>query len=183
MIEAIAFYSMAVVTLVGAVLVVTLRNTVHSALALGLSLSGVAGIFACLGADFLFAGQLLIYVGGIAILIVFVVMLLGRTSDLHLRQVNEQWAAALLICAISALGLWRMARHFLGATASASAGPTARPIGLLMLGDYAVPFELISLVLVAALLGAVFFSRKSTNDDAPPNGCQDHDAPAARKPA
>jgi NADH-quinone oxidoreductase subunit J len=166
MIETIAFYCMAAVALTGAVLVVSLRNTVHSALALGLSLSGVAGLFACLGADFLFAGQLLIYVGGIAILIVFVVMLLGRTSDLHLRQVNQQWAAALLVCAITGAGLWRLAGLFQHVAASLPAAATTRSIGLLMLGDYALPFELISLVLLAALLGAVFFSRKPADDDA-----------------
>ncbi len=160
MIEAIAFYCMAAVALTGAVMVVTLRNTVHSALALGLSLAGVAGLFACLGADFLFAGQLLIYVGGIAILIIFAVMLLGRASNLHLRQINQQWAAALLVCAITGAGLWRLVGIFRHTSSSAPATATTRSIGLLMLGDYALPFELISLVLLAALLGAVFFSRK-----------------------
>ena len=159
----IAFYSMAAIALAGALMVVTLRNTVHSALALGLSLSGVAGLFACLGADFLFAGQLLIYVGGIAILIVFVVMLLGRASDLHLRQVNEQWAAALLVCAITGAGLWRVSTLFGTAPSTVPAAATTRSIGLLMLGNYALPFELISLVLLAALLGAIFFSRKEAS--------------------
>ena len=168
MIETIAFYCMAAVALTGALLVVSLRNTVHSALALGLSLSGVAGLFAVLGADFLFAGQLLIYVGGIAILIVFVVMLLGRTSDLHLRQVNEQWAAALLVCGITGAGLWRLGSMFRHASSSVPGAATTRAIGLLMLGDYAVPFELISLVLMAALLGAVFFSRKSADEGEAP---------------
>ena len=162
MIDAIAFYSLAAVAIIGALLVVTLRDTVHSALALGLSLAGVAGIFATLGADFLFAGQLLIYVGGIAILIVFVVMLLGRASHARRRQVNQQWAAALLICAVTGLGLWHTAKLFLrtAAPAPGTATATTRAIGLLMLGDFAVPFELVSLVLLAALLGAIFFSRK-----------------------
>jgi len=160
MMEAIAFYVMAAVAVAGALLVVSLRNTVHSALALGLSLAGVAGVFACLSADFLFAAQLLIYVGGIAVLIVFVVMLLGRTSDLHLRQVNEQWAAAALVCAITGAGLWRLTAFFSAAPGGAPHAAQTRPIGLLMLGEYALPFELISLVLLAALLGAIFFSKK-----------------------
>ncbi|MBI5239803.1 MAG: NADH-quinone oxidoreductase subunit J [Elusimicrobia bacterium] len=160
MLETIAFYSMAAVAVAGALLVVTLRNTVHSALALGLSLAGVAGVFACLSADFLFAAQLLIYVGGIAILIVFVVMLLGRTTDLHNRQVNELWGAALLVCAITGAGLWRLTSFFGAGTGDTPHAAQTRAIGLLMLGEYAVPFELISLVLLAALLGAVFFSRK-----------------------
>ncbi len=161
MIEAIAFYTFAAVTLIGAFGVVTLRNTIYSALCLGLCLAGVAGIFANLGADFLFASQLLIYVGGIAILIVFAVMLLGRTSDLHLKQVNEQWAAAFLIGAVTWVGLWRAAKIFSHTPLPIpEAAKTTRAIGLLMMGDLAVPFEAISLVLLAALLGAVFFSRK-----------------------
>ncbi|MDD5657102.1 MAG: NADH-quinone oxidoreductase subunit J [Elusimicrobia bacterium] len=159
-VDAIAFYSMAAVAVTGAVLVVTLRNAVHSALALGLSLAGVAGIFAALGADFLFAAQLLIYVGAIAVLIVFVLMLLGRASDLRLRQVNQQWAAALLICAITGVGLFHLAKLFGGIGAAAASRPTTRPLGLLMLGDYVLCFELVSLVLLAALLGAIFFSHK-----------------------
>ena len=158
--ESIVFYSIAALVLAPALLVVTARNTAHAALCLGLSLAGVAGIFALLAADFLFAAQILIYVSGIAVLIVFVVMLLGRASDLHLRQVNNMWLAALLVCAISSAGLWRVARSFPGLAAPAKALPTTRPLGLLLLGDYAVPFELVSLVLVAALLGAVFFSHQ-----------------------
>ncbi len=158
MIEQAIFYSLAALVLACAVLVVTIRNTVHSALFLGLTLAGVAGIFAMLGADFLFAGQILIYVSGIAVLIMFVVMLLGRTSDLHLRQVNNQWLAGLLICGISMVGLWRVARLFPASLAPAAARPTTRSVGLLMMGDYALPFEVVSLVLLAALLGAIFFS-------------------------
>ena len=164
MIGSIAFYTFAAVTLVGALGVVVLRNTVHSALSLGLCLAGVAGIFANLGADFLFAGQLLIYVGGIAVLIVFAVMLLGRTSDLHLKQVNEQWAAAFLICAVTWVGLWRAAKIFAHITEQTPGTvKTTRAIGLLMMGDLVVPFEVISLVLLAALMGAVFFSHKENS--------------------
>ncbi|MBI5622628.1 MAG: NADH-quinone oxidoreductase subunit J [Elusimicrobia bacterium] len=160
MIESIAFYMMAGVALGSALLVVTLRNTVHCALFLGLSLAGVAGVFGTLGADFLFASQILIYVGGIAVLMIFAVMLMGRTSDLTLRQVNQEWLAGLLVCAITAVGLWRAAKACLSATASGSPAASTRPLGRLMLGDYAVPFELISLVLTAALLGAIFFTRR-----------------------
>lgn len=159
MIETFIFYSLAAATLGSALAVVTMRNTVHSALFLGLSLASLAGLFAMLGADFLFAGQILVYVGGIAVLIMFVVMLLGRASDLHLRQVNNQWMAALLICAISAFGLYRIVHLFPGQRAPGISQPTTAALGRLMLGEYALPFELISLVLTAGLLGAVFFSR------------------------
>src|SRR6185312_4639737 len=107
MIEQIVFYSLSALVLLSALAVVLHRNTVHSSLFLGLSLAGVAGLFASLGADFLFAAQIMVYVSGIAVLVMFVVMLLGRASDLHLRQVNEFWMAALLICAIASAGLLR----------------------------------------------------------------------------
>ena len=156
--EQIAFYSLSGLLLISALLVVTLRNTVHSALFLGLSLAAVAGIFALLGADFLFAGQILIYVSGIAVLIVFAVMLLGRASDLHLRQVNRMWPAALMICGVSAIGLWRAAHVLPPIVARSAALPTTRALGTLLMGGYAVPFELIALT--AALLGAIFFSHR-----------------------
>ncbi len=158
MFELIVFYSLAALVAISAVLVVTMRNTVHSALFLGLSLAGVAGIFATLGADFLFAAQIMVYVGGIAVLIMFAVMLLGRASDLHLRQVNNQWLAALLICGISGAGLWKVASLAMRSLPPSATPATTAPLGLAMMSDYAVPFELISLVLTAALLGAIFFS-------------------------
>ena len=154
----IIFYSLAALILLSALAVVTMRNTVHSALCLGLSLMGVAGFFAMLSADFLFGGQIMVYVGGIALLVMFVVMLLGRASDLHLRQVNNQWAAAFFICAVSAGGLWRIAKAYSTQVTHAPMAPTTAALGKLLLGDYAVPFELVSLLLTAALLGAVFFS-------------------------
>ncbi len=160
MIERLVFYSMAAVVLLSALSVVVMRNTVHSALSLGLCLAGVAGLFAALGADFLFAGQIMIYVGGIAVLVIFVVMLLGRASDLHLRQVNNQWLAALLICAVTLAGFMKVVKLFCGVRQTAPTAPTTKAIGRLMLGDYALPFELVSLVLMAALLGAVYFSRQ-----------------------
>lgn len=158
MFEQVVFYSLAALTVISALLVVSMRNTVHSALFLGLSLSGVGGIFALLGADFLFAAQIMVYVGGIAVLIMFAVMLLGRASDLHLRQVNNQWLAGLLICGVAGVGFFQIARQLKKIAPAVAPQATTTPLGLLFLGDYAVPFELISLVLTAALLGAIFFS-------------------------
>ena len=162
MIEHIVFYSLAALVLLAALGVVTLKNTVHSSLMLGLSLAGVAGLYAALGADFLFAGQIMVYVSGIAVLVMFVVMLLGRASDLHLRQVNEYWFVALAICAVSSVGLLRLAGARSGTVAAGPAHPGTQIIGRLFLGEYLLPFELVSLLLMAALLGAVFFTHKET---------------------
>jgi len=156
-----AFYSIAAITLISALGVVTLRNVLHSALLLGLSVAGVAGLFATMGADFVFAAQILIYVTGIAVLVLFVVMLAGRASDLRLRQVNKQWFPALLVCTVIFWGIWRFASVFKAARGAASAQPTTAAIGRLLLSDLAVPFELISVILVVALVGAVVFSKRA----------------------
>lgn len=159
MIERLVFCSLAAVTLLSALGVVLLRNTLHAALLLGLCLAGVAGVFASLGADFVFASQILIYVGGVAVLILFVVLLAGRSSDLVMRQTNRQWAAALGVCAASLWGLCRAFAPFKGLAPPGPPRPGTGELGRLLLGDLAVPFELISLVLLAALAGAVVFSR------------------------
>jgi len=166
MIEQIVFYSLSTLILLSALAVVLHKNTVHSSLFLGLSLAGVAGLFASLGADFLFAAQIMVYVSGIAVLVMFVVMLLGRARDLHNRQVNEFWMAALLICAIASAGLLKIARSYGSTFAAAAPEPGTRTIGKLFLGADLVPFELVSLVLLAALLGAVFFTHSERKEAA-----------------
>ncbi|MDE2292377.1 MAG: NADH-quinone oxidoreductase subunit J, partial [Elusimicrobia bacterium] len=129
-----------------------------SALFLGLCLAGVAGLFASLGSDFLFAAQILIYVSGVAVLVLFVVLLAGRHSELHLRQTNRQWVPALAIAGTALWALSRLSEAFRGVAASTPAHPTTAALGRLLMGEYAVPFELVSLILLAALVGAVVFS-------------------------
>ena len=159
MLDQIVFYSLSILVLLSALGVVLQRNAVHSSLFLGLSLAGVAGLFASLGADFLFGAQIMVYVSGIAVLVMFVVMLLGRASDLHLRQVNERWMAAVLVCAVASVGLLKSARLQSATLSAGAARPSTHAIGRLFLGEWLMPFEVISLVLLAALLGAVFFTR------------------------
>ena len=159
MTEAIVFYSFACVAVLSALGVVLLRNSLHCALLLGLCLSAVAGIFGTLGADFLFAAQLLVYVGGVAVLVLFVVLLSGRSSELRLRQVNDQWLAGILLCSAAFWGMWRYISSYGDDLAASPAGPSTAALGRLLCGNLAVPFELVSLVLVAALIGAVLFTR------------------------
>ena len=157
-IEIFVFYAFAAMTILSALGVVLLKNVVHSALFLGLSLFGVAGLFACLSADFLFAVQILIYVGGISVLILFAVLLAGRASELIMRQTNEQWLAAGFVCGASLAALLYYLQPFKGSLAIAPAAPTTKELGRLLLGEWAVPFELISLVLLASLAGVIVFS-------------------------
>lgn len=165
--EKIVFYSLSAVTLVAALGVVSMRNVLHSALMLGIALMGVAGLFGTLGADFLFAGQIVIYVTGVAVLVLFVVMLAGRESDLHSRQTNEKWPLALAICAVIFFGFWRYIAPYGETVTRTRPEPTTRAIGKLLLSDYALPFELISLLLIAAMVGAILFSRGDEDAEDP----------------
>lgn len=156
----LTFYMLAAVILISALGVVLLRNVLHSALFLGLALMGVAGIFGSLGADFLFVAQIMIYVSGIAVLVLFVVMLAGRKSELNQPQMNNQWVAALLICGGVFWGMWGYISQFGSQLPkTAAAYPTTAGIGRILLAEYAIPFELISLILIVALIGAVIFTR------------------------
>jgi len=157
--EQIVFYSLATVTIISALATVLMRNVLHSALFLGLALAGVAGIFASLGADFLFAAQILIYVSGVAVLVLFVVMLAGRASELNMRQINNQWFGALLVCTVLFGGMWRYISAFGDVRATTIAKPTTHELGRILLSKFAVPFELITLILIVALIGAVIYTR------------------------
>ncbi len=164
--ETLVFYSLSAVILISALAVVLMRNVLHSALALGLCLAGVAGIFGSLGADFLFAAQILIYVSGVAVLILFVVMLAGRASELNMRQINKQWFGALIVAAVILGGMWRYISAFGELRAPAGAAlPTTAPLGRLLLSTLAVPFELITLILIVALVGAVIYTRPEPGEE------------------
>jgi NADH-quinone oxidoreductase subunit J len=156
----VIFYFLAVLVLVPALLVVTTKNVFHSALWLILSLSGVAGMYAMLAADFLFAVQLLVYIGGVMILLLFAILLSGKPSDWEGRQVNGlAWAASLLSAVIGA-ALIGVIQEWPAVVVAKDPQTTTGPLGQLLVGGMILPFEVISLVLVSALIGAIYFSLK-----------------------
>src|SRR6201992_917323 len=97
------FYLIALLTLVGAIFTITRRNAVHSAISLIVSLLGVAGLYLLQQAEFLFAVQIVLYVGGIMVLFLFVIMLVNLDQAAKERQFNRQWLVAL--AAVSAVAL------------------------------------------------------------------------------
>ena len=105
----------------------------------------------------------MVYVSGIAVLVLFVVMIAGRKEDKFMRQINEQWAAAAIIALVIFGAMWKLAGEFSTITAVSEAEPTTLGIAKLLMGDYGLPFELVSVMLMAALLGAILFTR---SDDA-----------------
>lgn len=141
-------------------IVVTSRSVFRAALSLTAALGVVAGLFALMGADFVAASQLLIYVGGIMIIMLFVIMLSQRPREELDRQSNEQWIWAGLFSIAVACGLITQFRAaFMSVSATSDPLPTSAAIGRLLLGPMLVPFEAVSLVLLAALIGAVYFGQ------------------------
>ena len=154
------FYLLATFT-VGCALGVALSNNImYSAFALMGTLLGVAGTFIMLGADFLGVVQLLVYVGGILVLTLFAVMLTHRIADVNVS--NRAVGRPLAIVLVGAVAWW-MVKAAVAASwvvkASGSPEPTTYGIGNAFLTDYVLPYEIASLVLLVALIGAVVVSR------------------------
>lgn len=151
-------------TLFAALAAVTLRNIFHSALALAFALIGVAAVYFVLHAEFLAAAQILLYVGAIMTLIIFAVMLTSRMGDETIPTSNR-WRLPVLI-AILFLLLFLV--RIIGKTPwhlkeSLSTIGTIE-LGTQLMGPYVLPFELISVVLVAALIGAIVIARNDSGD-------------------
>jgi len=158
--QAVIFYTLAALTVIPALLVVSVKSVFHSALWLILSLLGVAGLYAFLAADFLFAVQLMVYAGGIMVVLLFVVLLSGKPSDWAGVQVNDKALGAALFSIFFLAVIVTMLLNWPMNALPTEAQLTAGRLGELFMGAMILPLEVISLVLVAALVGAVFFSAK-----------------------
>ena len=160
-----AFMVTAVLGSVAAVGTVTARNVVHAALYLVIALAAVGITFLLLGAEFVGWVQILIYVGAIVILFLFGLMLtkapIGRDSlDGKNRVIG---AVVALVMFAGLVGLVHAAFPFSGAVAQPAAGASA-DIGMAMFSDYVLPFEAVSFLLLAALIGAIVLARKDEED-------------------
>ncbi|MEP0829426.1 MAG: NADH-quinone oxidoreductase subunit J [bacterium] len=160
----VIFYILSFVIIVSAIYVVTLRNIFHSALFLILTLFGVAGIYILLHAEFLAAVQVLIYVGAISVLIIFAIMLTSQLASKEIRQTNEQATVAGTIgfafIIVSLLSLYRTVWKVPNDAAISLPDNNTLTIGRLLMSEYVLPFEVVSVVLLAALIGAVVLARK-----------------------
>ena len=157
--EEIIFYFVAAVTVLGALGVVLTRNVVHSALFLILALLAVAGVFILLSAEFLAIVQILIYGGAVTILILFV-MMLTRVRDMPQAMDGPQRPfAALAAGAFLALSvLAAVSSDWPGETEKITVVPF-RELGDALFRSWAAPFEVASLVLLVALIGAIILAR------------------------
>src|SRR5262245_13800338 len=161
---AVFFYLLATVAVVSAAGVALAPNILYSAFALLGTLGSVAGLYLYLGADFLGIAQLLIYVGGILVLILFAVLLTNRIGDMNITNLS----AGLMIGAPAAIAVIALtAKMSLGTNwpvTEAVAAPTVQRLGDSFLREYLLPFEFASLVLLMALVGAMVIARRAARE-------------------
>jgi len=158
--EAAVFWVFATLTVVSAAVVVLSRTLIYSAFALLVTFFGVAALYVLLGADFLAATQLLIYVGGILVLLLFGVMLTHKIYDLDLRSETTQVGSGLIVAAGLFVILTALALRTEWPGAARPPAYTTSAIGRAFLGEYLLPFEAASVLLLVALLGAAMIVRR-----------------------
>ena len=161
--SAVAFTFLAVLILGGALGVVTTRNVAHAALFLLLSLGSISGIFILLVAEFLALVQLLIYGGAIIIVLLFALML-TRAEEFSNVRANPQWAVA-AVAALSIFGVLGGVILNNKLDTQELAGPSLEELGTELFTNWVVPFEIASLILLVALIGAIILARASDGVD------------------
>lgn len=162
--EQIIFLIVGAVTLIAGLMVVTVRNLVHAALWLVAALFCVAMVFALLNAGFIAVVQVVVYIGAIAILFIFAVMLTRRQAADTGASVNKNWWAGALMAVATFAGLAFLLQSWSGFSKTAAAIPSGFD-AVNQLGDalispagYVLPFEVASVLLLAALVGAVYLA-------------------------
>jgi len=169
----IAFFALAAAALISAVMVITRRNAVHSVMWLIVTLFSVGGIFLTQRAEFLFAVQIILYVGGIMVLFLFVVMLVNLDVAAKQAQFSRQWPLALVtvgvVSAELVYGFYLAVHRGLNlpevAASTTAAGVTATPgntelVAQALYQTYALPVEIASILLLVAMVGAVLMAKK-----------------------
>jgi NADH-quinone oxidoreductase subunit J len=164
MMEQIVFYLFAFVIVASALAVVTLKNIFHCALFLILCLFSIAGIFVLLHAEFLAVVQVLLYVGAVAILMIFAIMLTSKLAGREIQMTNEQTFIGAFLSLILVFGLIMSLKNTMfRVSAEELPSRSAFVIGRLLMTDFVLPFELVSVLLLAALIGAIVIARREGN--------------------
>ncbi len=169
--EQIAFYLISAVILAGALAMVASRSLVRSVIWMVISFIGVGALFIMLGAEFVGVVQIMVYAGGIVVLFLFVIMLVNLDELQRMEQLQRQWLpAVLLVCVLLAeLGfmLWAGARDTvaplpdqLDAALRSVRDGNVETIGMTLYTDYILPFEMVSMLLLVAMIGAIYLAKK-----------------------
>ncbi len=158
----ILFYCFAAITVISAAIVVFSRSIIYSAFSLLFTFFGVAGIYVLLSADFIAVAQILIYVGGILVLLLFGVMLTNKVISVDVKAGTVQVIPATILIAFTAGALcgmyyitdWKVVEH------PGELATTAPALGEMFMTNYVLPFEVASIVLLVALVGAAIIARR-----------------------
>ncbi len=151
----------------GGLAVVTLRNVIHAAIAMMVCFGSLAGMYALLGAPIVAAAQVLIYLGAISVLIIFAIML-TQAGDASLRAPFHRQVPFAALAALIVVGLigWAVFQTDWGTiTATAAVAVNLQGLATALFTDYALPFEILSLLLLAAIIGAIFLARRPEEDE------------------
>jgi NADH-quinone oxidoreductase subunit J len=170
MVAQIIFWVLALVTVTSAAITAFSRNIVYSAFALLGAFAGVVGIYILLAADFVAMVQIFVYIGGILVLTIFAVMLTQGIGDVNVsnRAAGSLPALATITIAGAVMAYATLRTQWFMAAVPPSVAPTTYGIGNALLDTYVLPFEIASLVLLAALIGAVVISRQEAGGEAIP---------------
>ena len=173
----LAFYAFSMSTLIGGILTVVARNPVHSVLWLILAFLSAAGLFVLLGAEFVAMLLIIVYVGAVAVLFLFVVMML----DVDFAELKAEMARYLplglvigvivLIRLMFAFGVWDYSTGYEGRLAAEfGAGTNTGELGVILYDDYILIFQLAGLVLLVAMIGAIVLARRDVQSEDPVTG-------------
>lgn len=158
--EVITFWGLAVLLIGSALSVVLTRNLFHSVLYLALSLTATAGVFLALDAEFLAAVQLLLYAGGVITIVVFAIVVTERLVGDRITQTSRHILTGLVLAGALLLGVLRFLRGAdLPVARPVIAVDVTRAIGQVLLTEFVLPFELLAVLLLVGLLGALYFAR------------------------
>lgn len=158
----IVFSIIAAVTIAAAVAAMSLRNLVHCALALAIAFAGIAAAYLQLGAQFVGFTQLLVYVGAVAILVVFAILLTRGTEAPQQSVLSAGWVGGIVVAVVVlALLVFAIAKSsFIKDADATQANVTVRQIGEALMNKFVLPMEVVGLLLTAALIGAVIIAMK-----------------------
>lgn len=160
--SAAAFFVLAAITIFCALWVVSGRNLFHNVLMLSVFLGGIAGLYLLAGADFVALAQVMVYVGGVVVLVLFAIMLTLEVTDIHLTQTSHHNVLAAFVAVGMGLVMTLVAK-----TTPFGAAPQGRPIastvaviGTSVTKEWIVAFEVVGLILLVGLVGALLVGRK-----------------------
>lgn len=166
----IVFYFFATLTIAAALFMLFTKNVLHAVLALLIVFIGVSAMYVFAGADFLAITQLVVYVGGVLVLMLFGVMLTNRESGVHYPISKNRFFVPGILSGLSVLGLLiyllvKNQNQFLAISGKAigNTSGTIRILGISLMSEYVLVFELIGILLLIALIGAAFVAGRKTS--------------------